>query len=176
MRIAIDAIKRLKQRDVAVQISMGCIKKGQKQDIEEVRQASIPKNGVCLAKLLPRGQMQPTAIVLSGAAGCGCGGGAGRGGGALHCQRHHLPRGQEQAAAPPREVEVVAQMQGGEGGGAAAAAAAGRAQAATWRRGVVGLKRAGRYGVLVWKWGELGGLPPRGTFSSLIHKNNRSPV
>ena len=27
MRIAIDAIKRLKQRDVAVQISMGCIKK-----------------------------------------------------------------------------------------------------------------------------------------------------
>ena len=75
MRIAIDAIKRLKQRDVAVQISMGCIKKGQKQDIEEVRQASIPKNGVCLAKLLPRGQMRPTAIVWSGAAGCGCGGG-----------------------------------------------------------------------------------------------------
>ena len=84
----------------------GLHQKGQKQDIQEVRQASKPKNGVCLAKLLPRGQMRPTAIVLSGAAGCGCGGGAGRGGGALHCQLHHLPRGQEQAAAPPREVEV----------------------------------------------------------------------
>jgi hypothetical protein len=57
-------------------------------------------------------------------------------------------RGQEQAAAVPREVEWVAQRRGGEGGGEEG------------RRAVVGL-RAERYRVLVGKWRELGGLPPK---------------